>query len=51
MATINLQYTRLTHWVKVESENHDFYVISDDFGNMVEVNDESNLFSLTGFWV
>lgn len=51
VSKITLQYTHLTHWVKVESDNHDFHMISDDFGNMVIVNDDSNLFSLTGFWV
>ncbi len=49
MSTIILQYTKLTHWVKVESENYDFHMVSDDYGNMVIVNDDINLFSLTGF--
>lgn len=51
MDKVTLSYTHLTHWVKVESQNHDFYMVSDDYGNMIIVEDDVNLFSLTGFWM
>lgn len=48
---MKLAYTALTHWVKVEVENHDFYAVVDDMGNMVEVCEDANLWSLTGFYL
>lgn len=47
---ILMKYNPITHWVWLEYHDHDFDCVTDDFGNLIVVHEDSLLFSLIN-WV